>query len=207
MKKSISNAGIQLIAEFEGKKNKAYLCSAKYLTIGVGHNIDANNGKILKEVIGEKRFKEFETNKDSLILTEEEIGSLLSIDLTKYNLSLQKVLENVELDQWEFDALLSLAFNIGVTAFKNSTIVKHLISKKPKEQIAHEFLRWSKINNKTSIGLLNRRYTEAAVFLGGNFTLLEKTAFWKNLNKTRILSIVYNYKSDLEAYDRVYIRK
>ena len=68
------------------------------------------------------------------------------------------------LNQNQFDALVSLVFNIGSGAFLHSTLLKKLnagdfISAAP------EFLRWDKSANHTLPGLTARRRAEHDLFL------------------------------------------
>lgn len=73
---------------------------------------------------------------------------------------------NVFLSQSEFDALVSLCFNIGIGAFKNSTLVK-LINGSNLPAAAQQFTRWDHINGQVSSGLLHRRQAEELIFTQG----------------------------------------
>jgi GH24 family phage-related lysozyme (muramidase) len=67
--------------------------------------------------------------------------------------------------QAQFDACVSLVYNIGIGAFKESTLLRKLMAGKRAAATA-QFSRWNKINGKTSAGLADRRSAEAILFAG-----------------------------------------
>jgi lysozyme len=71
----------------------------------------------------------------------------------------------VELTQNEYDALVSLCYNIGSGNFVSSTLVKMLKAGEPKSEVAKQFLRWDKAGGKPLAGLTRRRNAEAELFL------------------------------------------
>jgi lysozyme len=71
----------------------------------------------------------------------------------------------VELTQNEYDALVSLCYNIGSGNFVSSTLVKMLKADEPKAEVAKQFLRWDKAGGKPLAGLTRRRNAEAELFL------------------------------------------
>ena len=140
----LSEAGLSLIKEFEGLQLTAYRCSANVLTIGYGHTgSDVYEGKSITEAEAEK-----------LLLADCEssqqcVSSFVHVPLT----------------QFEFDALVSFVFNVGSTAFINSTLCKLLLSGAERSVVAAEFPRWVKAGGKTLPGLVRRREAEKALFL------------------------------------------
>lgn len=142
-----SNKGMTLIKEAEGCKLKAYLCPAGVLTIGYGHT-----GKDVVE---------------GLVITEEQAEKLLKKDLEKFEKAVEKYVE-VEINQNHFDALVSLAFNIGTGAFAKSTLLKKL-NAGDYAGAAEQFLVWNKATvdgvKKELEGLKKRRQKERALFL------------------------------------------
>ena len=70
---------------------------------------------------------------------------------------------NVPLTQHQFDALVIFAFNVGVNAFKKSTLLKH-INGNDFGAIPAEFRRWNKSKGKMMLGLTNRREREIRLF-------------------------------------------
>lgn len=70
---------------------------------------------------------------------------------------------NVELTQNQFDALVDFTFNCGVTAFKNSTLLRKL-NAGDFDGACAELDRWVKDNGKFVTGLQRRRDAEQALF-------------------------------------------
>lgn len=75
-------------------------------------------------------------------------------------------LVKVTINQKQFNALASLVFNIGVSAFKGSTLLKKL-NKGDYKGAVQEFARWNKSKGKVLGGLVKRRAAEAALFADG----------------------------------------
>jgi hypothetical protein len=71
----------------------------------------------------------------------------------------------VPVNQNQFDALVSFAFNVGINAFASSTLLRLLNDRSDKEIVASEFLRWVKADGKVSEGLKRRRQAEKELFL------------------------------------------
>lgn len=136
----ISINGLNLIKEFEGLRLEAYLCSAGVLTIGYGHTAGVRKGDVITKGTADKMLV------DDIGVFEQAVSNAVTAPLT----------------QNQFDALVSLAFNIGATAFTNSTLVKKL---NLRHDAADEFLRWRYVNRVESPGLLRRREAERALFL------------------------------------------
>jgi lysozyme len=72
----------------------------------------------------------------------------------------------VPLTQGQFDALVSFVYNIGETAFDNSTLLKRLNAANY-QAAEDEFLRWNKQAGRALKGLTRRRAVEQALFLKG----------------------------------------
>jgi len=144
MKKTmqISFNCLNMVEDFEGFSPIPYHCPAGKLTIGYGH--------VIKD--GEKFTEVSKTQAETLLKTdmrwvEKTINNVVSSDIT----------------QNEFDALASLIYNIGGTAFRNSTLLK-LLNQENYMDAADEFLKWCHIGKEVSNGLLTRRKTEKALF-------------------------------------------
>lgn len=67
-------------------------------------------------------------------------------------------------EQFEFDAMVSLAYNIGVSAFRNSTLVKKF-NAGDTNGAADQFLVWVRSGNEKPLGLKRRRATERCLFM------------------------------------------
>ena len=66
------------------------------------------------------------------------------------------------------DSLISLVYNIGSTAFKNSTLLKLLNQGESKKVVADQFLRWVYADGVKNQGLINRRNREKTIFFNIN---------------------------------------
>jgi lysozyme len=140
---SLQKSTIDFIKEVEGVEYEVYKDSAGLDTIGVGHLL-----------------KEGESYK---VISEEQVDALLFLDL---NVAMNAVVLSVKipLTQNQFDALVSLVFNIGVTAFRNSTLLKKINQNAPKEAIVTEWHKWRKAGGKIVKGLVLRRAKELKLY-------------------------------------------
>lgn len=144
---SISAKGIDLICEFEGKRLTAYDDGVGIWTIGFG-TIKYPNGV---------RVKKGDT------CTLEQAKDYMRHDLIEFENAVN-ISVKVPLNQNQFDALVSLAYNIGSNAFKSSTLVKKLNAGDYKGA-ADQFNVWVNAGGKRMQGLVNRREKEKVLFL------------------------------------------
>lgn len=143
-KMSISQNGIDLIKSFEGLRLTAYkaLVTEKYYTIGYGHyGSDVHPGQTI---------------------TEKQAEDLLRKDLQAYVDGVNEGLK-ITVSQNQFDALVSLCYNIGISAFKSSSLLKRL-NEGDVAGAASEFDLWIHSGGRVIDGLVNRRNKEQALF-------------------------------------------
>ncbi len=140
---NVSENGINFIKLQEGLRLDVYSDTGGKLTIGYGHLL--------------LHPEYYET------ITEEKARELLKDDLS--------VAENIinrwvifPLNQNQFDALVSLVFNIGAGSFKTSTLLK-LLNESDLDGAANEFDRWIHVGNEISDDLIDRRAAEKSLFL------------------------------------------
>jgi GH24 family phage-related lysozyme (muramidase) len=145
---NIGKKGLALIKEFEGCKLTSYKCPAGVWTIGIG-STRYSDGSPVKQ--------------GQTLASIEAAMLLLSKTLAPYEHAVNAI--KVELTQNEFDALVSLTYNIGAGNLAKSTLVKMLKADDSKAEIAKQFLRWNKANGKPLAGLTRRRNAEAELFL------------------------------------------
>lgn len=145
----ISKKGLKFLKSLEGCSLTSYLCPAGILTIGYGHTgveVHADMG-----------------------ITEKEAEDFLLKDLEKFEEKISSLLK-VEVKQREFDSMVCLAFNIGLKAFENSTVLKRINEKAKKKDIISAWILWDKITvngeKQVSKGLMNRRFKEVAFYCG-----------------------------------------
>ena len=144
---SVSNKGVDLICEFEGKRLAAYDDGVGVWTIGFG-TIKYPNGV---------RVKKGDT------CTLEQAKDYMRHDLIEFEHTVNSSVK-VPLNQNQFDALVSLAYNIGSNAFKSSTLVKKL-NTGDYQGAADQFNVWINAGGKRMQGLVNRRDREKLLFL------------------------------------------
>ncbi len=143
----ISPSGIDLICNFEGKRLTAYDDGVGVWTIGFGTTVYPNGIKVMK---GDT-------------CTEAQAKTYMAHDLKKFEATVNKAV-TVQLNQNQFDALVSLAYNIGTNAFSKSTLVKKLNANDIRGA-ADQFDVWVNAGGKRMQGLVNRRAKEKEVFL------------------------------------------
>lgn len=145
----------EIIKHFEGKKLTAYLCPANVWTIGYGSTTYPNGKKVQH---GDK-------------ISDSEAEKLLSATIRTFAESIRPLIK-IQIKPRQFEALVSLAFNIGVTAFKNSTLLAKLNAGDHVEVI-NQFQRWNKAGQKTLPGLVRRRKSEANLYISGEINFYE----------------------------------
>lgn len=143
----VDSAGIDLIGEFEGLRLNAYDDGVGVWTIGWGTTVYPNGTKVKKG--------------DSITL--EQAKQYKAHDLDRFEKAINDAVK-VSLSQNQFNALVSLAYNIGTSAFTSSTLVKRLNEGNYKAA-ADQFLVWVNAGGKRMQGLVNRRNKERELFL------------------------------------------
>ena len=133
--------GIQIIKKYESLQLKAYRCPAGVWTIGYGHIKDVKQGDVI---------------------TEKQAEILLKKDLAGAEATVNK--ERLNINQNQFDALVSFTFNLGSGAFKGSTLLKCIKANPLGSNIAYEFSRWNKAGGQELKGLVRRRKEEAELY-------------------------------------------
>lgn len=142
-----SKTGVDLISSFEDTKLHAYDDGVGVWTIGTGTTVYPNGVKVKKG--------------DTCTL--DQAKSYFAHDLKRFESSVNNLVK-VPLSQNQFDALVSLVYNIGQTAFSESTLLKKL-NAKDYQGAADQFPRWNKGGGKVLKGLVRRRADERALFL------------------------------------------
>lgn len=97
--------------------------------------------------------------------TREQCDARFAHDLTLFAAGVEDVLDGSKTSQAEFDALVSFAYNVGLHALEESTLLR-LHKAGDRTGAAGQFQRWSKQAGKTLPGLLRRRNAEALIYQG-----------------------------------------
>jgi lysozyme len=137
----INAAGLTLIKTYEGLSLRSYRCPAGMWTVGYGHTRTVAPG---------------------LELRPEQADALLLEDLRIFEKAVAELVQ-VPLNDNQFAALVSLAFNIGVVALGRSTLLKHLNAGQL-DKVPPEFMRWTKVGTLELPGLVRRRTAEVELW-------------------------------------------
>lgn len=137
-----SNILIDKLKQFEGYRGKAYRCAAGVWTCGWGHTM----GVTAKTVCDKAKAEEW-----------------LRSDLAPIESFLSAIPEVCK-SQGRFDACADFCFNLGINAFKGSTLLKKIQRNGSVAAIQTEFLKWVYAGNRQLDGLKTRRLWEAGRF-------------------------------------------
>ena len=159
--RTFSVNGIKLIEMFEEREYEVYPDSGGALTIGIGHLLTKSNrtsGKIkAKDKNGVEYYIRYNRK-----LNDTEVEDILRADLAVAEEIVNKEVK-VILTQYQYDALVSFTFNVGNTAFKDSTLLK-LLNKSKYDDVPTQMRRWNRDNGEIVSGLINRREKEIKVW-------------------------------------------
>ena len=158
----VSSAAIEMIKHHEGVRMRPYRCPALLWTVGVGHVIDPSHAAVKYE---ERRSLPIPAGWDRT-LTMDEVDAILAQDLAKFERGVARLCPASVNHQGQFDALVSLSFNIGLGNVQRSSI-RMRYNRGDIEGAADAFLMWTKAAGKVLTGLVKRRNDERAMFLGG----------------------------------------
>lgn len=156
---NVSASLIAFLSAFEGLRLTGYLCPARVATIGFGHTETAgievryNDGTRTEQVIIGKA------------IDETEAKRLKGLQLSRFESAVTSALKGVSVEQHEFDACVSLAYNIGPAAFAGSSVVRHM-KRGDRTRAAAAFLLWNKAGGRVMSGLSRRRAAEKLMFEG-----------------------------------------
>jgi GH24 family phage-related lysozyme (muramidase) len=94
-----------------------------------------------------------------------EAKELLNRDLDKYASGVSRLCK-VPLYDYQFGALVSFAFNVGLGNLKASTLLRMINRGDSNDDVSEQFLRWNKAGGIVLRGLTIRREAERQMFLG-----------------------------------------
>ena len=133
-----------MIKRYEGLRLEAYKCPAGVWTIGYGHTKGVVKG---------------------MKISKEEAEELLKQDVAIVELQIVNTVGN--LASCKIDALVSFAYNVGVAAFRRSTLCRKVKANSDDTSIRAEFGKWVYAGRKKLPGLVKRRVEEAEMYFGG----------------------------------------
>lgn len=143
----ISDDGVEFIAKFEGLRLAAYKCSAGVWTVGLGSTRYEDGSPVKAGDVLESEAAAYSLFKNTVGKYEEAVNLL-----------------NAKLTQNQFDALVSLVYNIGAGAFAKSTVAKRVRANPNDPLIRTAIQMWSKAGGRVLAGLVRRRNAEADLY-------------------------------------------
>lgn len=132
----------------EGLSLTAYLCPAKVWTIGYG-NTSYETGIKVKQ--GDK-------------ISKERAELLFDNTFENFALQVKQLVFKSTLNDNQFSALVSFAYNVGIGALKSSTLLRKVKANPNDKTIANEFAKWNKGGGKVLAGLTSRRAKESDIY-------------------------------------------
>ena len=135
--------GLDLIKFFEGLELEAYRCAAGVWTIGYGHTKGVERG---------------------MKIDANTANEMLSEELTEYENYINSYV-TVELNQDQFDAMVSWVYNLGGGNLKASTLLQ-VLNAADYDGVPAQMMRWNKAGGRVLEGLTKRRQAEADLFSG-----------------------------------------
>jgi len=156
---NVSQKCIKAIKHHEGIRLNPYQCPARLWTIGCGHVMFPEQGKLKID------------QRDAFIppaeamrkYSMEEVDAILRADLARFEKGVATYCP-VPLTQGQFDALVSFSFNVGLGTLQRSTM-RQKVLRGDMEGAAEELLKYCMAGGKVLRGLQNRRIDERALFL------------------------------------------
>ena len=147
---TMSQKGLALIQSFEGCRLVAYQDSSGVWTIGWGHTGLVDGASI----------------SPSMTITQEKADQLLQADLLRFEQGVEGSLTHPA-TQDQFDAFVAFSYNVGLGAFRGSTLLR-LFNLGDPHGSALQFIEWSHdATGNVLLGLARRRCAEIVRFYGG----------------------------------------
>jgi lysozyme len=144
----LDNKGYLFITKHEGLSLKPYLCPAKIPTIGYGNTYYSDGKRVTL------------LDKD---ITKQQAFDMFKEIANRFGKRVDELVTS-NINQNQFNALVSFAYNVGTGNFSSSTLLKK-VNKNPNDlTLKAEFLRWNKAGGKVLNGLTNRRNEEADLY-------------------------------------------
>jgi lysozyme len=144
----LSSNGLQLIKSFEGFKSHPYPDSVHVPTIGYGTIMYPNGTRV---------------SLSDAPITETQAEQYLAFEINQKTAGVEKMITG-SVNQNQFDALVSFAYNLGLGALHGSTLLK-LVNQNQFDAAANEFSKWNHAGGVVVDGLTRRREAERQLFL------------------------------------------
>lgn len=143
----LNKTGYDLIKQFEGCKLTAYQDSVGVWTIGYGSTYYENMQKVKQ---GDK-------------VSQQRANEIFEFVASRFARNVDDIITSKP-TQNQFNAVVSLAYNIGLGNFQKSTLLKKLNKNPNDKTIKDEFMKWVNAGGRKLQGLVNRRKKEAEIY-------------------------------------------
>jgi lysozyme len=164
-----SDSGLHLMHQFEGFRNKPYLCPAHIWTCGWGTVLYQDQIRLPMVRVEGKDVpmirREYPLRaEDNRVWSKEELAAMFKADLETFERAVLRLIPGVSGRQGCFDALVSLAYNIGSGNLQRSQI-RIKANRGEWQQAADHLMDWTKGGGRVLPGLVKRRKAERELFL------------------------------------------
>jgi len=143
----VNAEGYALLKKYEGCVLKAYKCPAGVWTIGFGNTFYEDGTKV----------------KEGDVITQQRADELAKYIVEQFATSIRAMIKQ-PLNENQFSACVSLAYNIGTGGFKKSSVLRKLNVNPTDPTIADSFRLWNKGGGVVLKGLVRRREAEIALY-------------------------------------------
>ena len=155
----VSDRCKEMIKHHEGVRFKPYRCPARLWTVGVGHVLYPDQGRLPLD----QRDAFPLAPEDNRAFSKAEVDGTLAFDLQRFEVGVARLFP-VVLTPGQNDALVSFSFNLGLGGVQRSTLRSKMLRGETQEA-ADEFLKFTRGGGKILPGLVKRRNDERALFL------------------------------------------
>jgi lysozyme len=143
----INKEGKDLIKSYEGLRLTAYKCSANVDTIGYGNTFYEDGTKVKP---GDK-------------INIARANKLFDFIIDKFAARVKDLVKS-DINENQFAALVSFAYNCGIAALGKSTLLKKVNANPDDPTIRAEFMKWTRAGGKQLTGLVRRRRSESDLY-------------------------------------------
>jgi lysozyme len=143
----LNSAGIKILHDFEGLRLTSYLCPAGVWTIGYGNTFYEDGTPV----------------RSGQTITKERAEQLFLFVVNRFASDVQNLLRRT-LNENQFSAIVSFAYNVGIGNLRKSTLLRKVNANPRDTTIRAEFLKWNKASGRELAGLTRRRAAEAVLY-------------------------------------------
>jgi len=156
---NVSADCLHTIKHHEGVRLRPYRCPALLWTVGVGHVLYPDQGKLKLEDRRGYALKDA----DNRAWSQDEVEALLRRDLARFEQGVARMCPAAVGHQGRFDALVSFSFNVGLGTLQRSTL-RSKFNRGDFEGATGELLKFVKGGGKVLKGLVTRRNDEVRMY-------------------------------------------